>query len=94
MAPYGVSGYLQIPHQLNPGSESVPFAPQPALPSALGRSAGNLSTLKGKIVDENGTEVVLKGFALSGFESSYTMTGDPTSGSDSIAHDWRTNMYR
>ena len=64
------------------------------LPSALTYPAGSLSTLKGKIVDENGTEVVLKGFALSGFESSYTMTGDPTSGSDSIAHDWRTNMHR
>ena len=45
-------------------------------------------------MDENGDEVILKGFALSGFESSYTVTGDPTSGSDSIAHDWRTNMYR
>lgn len=45
-------------------------------------------------MDANGSEVILKGFALSGFESGFTMTGDVSSGSDSIAHDWRTNMYR
>ncbi|KAL3145645.1 hypothetical protein ABBQ32_003186 [Trebouxia sp. C0010 RCD-2024] len=55
---------------------------------------GSLSTKEGKIVDANGSEVILKGFALSGFESGFTMTGDVSSGSDSIAHDWRTNMYR
>ena len=60
----------------------------------MGDSAGSLSTLEGKIVNENGTEVILKGFALSGFESSFSMTGDLSIGSDSIAHDWRTNMYR
>lgn len=55
---------------------------------------GTLSTKDGKIVDESGLEVILKGFALSGFESSFTMTGDLTDGSDSIAHDWQTSMYR
>lgn len=64
-------------------------------PLKCGRSfAGSLSTKEGKIVDENGSEVILKGFALSGFESSFTMTGDVSRGSDSVAHDWRTNMYR
>lgn len=57
-------------------------------------SSGTLSTKDGKIVDESGLEVILKGFALSGFESSFTMTGDLTDGSDSIAHDWQTSMYR
>ena len=68
--------------------------PQSILPFILGRSVGGLSTLDGKIVDDKGVEVTLKGFALSGFESSFTISGDPTSGSNSIAHDWRTNMYR
>ena len=56
--------------------------------------AGILTTSNGKIYDANGAEVVLKGFALSGFESSYTMTGDLSEGTDSIAHDWDTDMYR
>jgi len=38
--------------------------------------------------------VVLKGFALSGFEISLTMSGDLSEGTDSIAHDWDTIMYR
>lgn len=81
-------------HNLISSPHPRPFAPPPILPSILGQSVGGLSTLDGKIVDENGSEVTLKGFALSGFESSFTISGDPTSGSNSIAHDWRTNMYR
>lgn len=57
-------------------------------------ATGTLTTSNGKIYDANGSEVKLKGFALSGFESSFTMTGDLSEGTDSIAHDWDTNMYR
>ena len=81
-------------HYLIRSPHPRPYAPLSILPLTLAQSVGSLSTLDGKIVDENGTEVTLKGFALSGFESSFTISGDPLSGSNSIAHDWRTNMYR
>ncbi|KAL0029335.1 hypothetical protein WJX77_000152 [Trebouxia sp. C0004] len=57
-------------------------------------ATGTLTTSNGKIFDANGSAVVLKGFALSGFESSFTMTGDLTEGTNSITHDWDTAMYR
>ncbi len=56
--------------------------------------AGTLTTSNGQILDPSGNVVVLKGFALSGFEISLTMTGDLSEGTDSIAHDWDTIMYR
>lgn len=57
-------------------------------------TAGGLTTSNGQIIDENGKTVVLKGFALSGFEISLTMSGNLLKGTDSIAHDWDTVMYR
>lgn len=57
-------------------------------------ASGGLTTSDGQIVDANGKVVVLKGFALSGFEIGLTMSGDLTKGQDSIAHDWDTVMYR
>lgn len=56
--------------------------------------AGGLTTSNGQIIDENGNTVVLKGFALSGMEISLTMSGNLLEGTDSIAHDWDTVMYR
>ena len=56
--------------------------------------AGGLTTSNGQIIDENGNTVTLKGFALSGLEISLTMSGNLLKGTDSIAHDWDTVMYR
>ncbi|KAK9807769.1 hypothetical protein WJX72_008737 [[Myrmecia] bisecta] len=53
-----------------------------------------LTTSSGKIVDASGNELILKGVALSGFEISHTMSGDPSKGTDSQNKDWPTNMYR
>ena len=53
-----------------------------------------LTTSNGQIVDPSGNVVSLKGFALSGFEISLTMSGGLSEGKDSIAHDWDTVMYR
>ncbi|KAL0047433.1 hypothetical protein WJX82_003298 [Trebouxia sp. C0006] len=57
-------------------------------------TTGTLTTSNGQILDASGNVVVLKGFALSGFEISMTMSGDLSEGTDSIAHDWDTIMYR
>lgn len=57
-------------------------------------TTSTLTTSNGQILDAAGNVVVLKGFALSGFEISLTMTGDLSEGTDSIAHDWDTIMYR
>ena len=88
VCPFGIRSDSAAYIKNNPPPAAYPLALN--LPCA----SGTLTTSNGQIVDPEGNVVVLKGFALSGFEIGLTMSGDLTEGKDSIAHDWDTVMYR